>query len=109
MEKYDDKKNFLFYADKKTEALKLNKKPVIEIFKILEKESNEILEKEFLKLKNRKNNKMKKKSIANLIVKHVSIIILSVISTLSLASVISDYTKDPFNSQNKRFTYEFNL
>ena len=42
---------------------------------------------------------MKKKSIANLIVKHVSIIILSVISTLSLASVISDYTKDPFNSQ----------
>ena len=54
LEKYDDKKNFLFYADKKTEALKLNKKPVIEIFKILEKESNEILEKEFLKLKNRK-------------------------------------------------------
>ena len=42
---------------------------------------------------------MKKKSIANLIVKHVSIIILSVISTLSLANVISDYTKDPFNSQ----------
>ena len=54
LEKYDDKKNFLFYADKKTEALKLNKKSVIEIFKILEKESNEILEKEFLKLKNRK-------------------------------------------------------
>ena len=54
LEKYDDKKNFLFYADKKIEALKLNKKPIIDIFRILEKESNKVLEKEFSKLENRK-------------------------------------------------------